>query len=46
VVMFHNMVLQFAVTHAGRERKYIRARRWTFHIGRDLRNKLCLAESE
>ena len=40
------MALQFAVSHAGGERMFIRARRWPFRIGRDPRNDLCLAESE
>jgi len=40
------MPLQFAVSHAGGERMFIRARRWPFRIGRDPRNDLCLAGSE
>lgn len=40
------MALQFAVSYAGGERMFIRARRWPFRIGRDPRNDLCLAESE
>jgi pSer/pThr/pTyr-binding forkhead associated (FHA) protein len=40
------MALQFAVSYAGGERMFIRARRWPFRIGRDPRNDLCLTESE
>jgi hypothetical protein len=40
------MALQFAVSFAGGERMFIKARRWPFRIGRDARNDLCLAESE
>jgi len=40
------MALQFAVSFAGGERMFIKARRWPFRIGRDARNDLCLRESE